>query len=40
MAYRHWLAYGRFWVAKLGREYDFSSVYTICKEIDTTLPWL
>ena len=27
--FRHWLAHGRYWVAKLGRRYDFASVLTL-----------
>jgi hypothetical protein len=32
--YRHWLAHGRYWTPKLGRKYDFSSVYLIAQAID------
>jgi hypothetical protein len=27
--FRHWLAHGRFWVAKLGRKYDFKSLHRL-----------
>jgi hypothetical protein len=27
--FRHWLAHGRYWVAKTGRKYDFNSVRTL-----------
>jgi hypothetical protein len=27
--FRHWLAHGRYWVAKLGRKYDFNDVLTL-----------
>jgi hypothetical protein len=27
--FRHWLAHGRYWTPKLGRRYDFYSVFTI-----------
>ena len=27
--FRHWLAHGRYWVARLGRTYDFNSVLTL-----------
>lgn len=29
LQYRHWLAHGRWWRPKFGREYDFFTVYTI-----------
>jgi len=35
---RHWLAHGRYWVAKLGRKYDFFSVYAICENLQSNLP--
>jgi len=27
--YRHWLAHGRYWVPKLGRNFDLMTVTTI-----------
>lgn len=30
--YRHWLAHGRYWTPKLGRRYDFDTVYEIAEE--------
>lgn len=30
--YRHWLAHGRYWVPKLGRKYDYSTVYVIAND--------
>jgi len=27
--YRHWLAHGRYWTPKLGRRYDYLTVYTV-----------
>lgn len=30
--FRHWLAHGRYWTPKLGRKYDFYSIYLIAEE--------
>ncbi len=35
--YRHWLAHGRYYVAKLGRQYDFASVYNLAREVESAL---
>jgi len=35
--YRNWLAHGRYWVAKLGRKYDFYSVLTLAINIQMEL---
>lgn len=35
--YRHWLAHGRYWVLKLARRYDFSTVYRICEQATAPL---
>ena len=35
--YRHWLAHGRYWAPKLGKQYDFSSVYLIAQAVDRDL---
>ena len=35
--YRDWLAHGRYWVPKLGRQYDFASVYNLAREVESTL---
>lgn len=32
--YRHWLAHGRYWVPKLGRRYDFTSIYLLAQEME------
>lgn len=37
---RHWLAHGRYWVQKLGRNYDFFSVFAVCQTLQTKLPLL
>ncbi len=31
--YRHWLAHGRYWMPKLGKKYDFSSVYLLAQAV-------
>jgi len=38
--FRHWLAHGRYWTPKLGRQYDYPGVYTLAHQIQTTLPLL
>lgn len=30
--YRHWLAHGRYWTPKLGRIYDYATVYGLAEE--------
>ena len=35
--YRHWLAHGRYYVAKLGRQYDFASVYNLAREVEVAM---
>ncbi len=35
--YRDWLAHGRYWVPKLGRQYDFASVYNLAREVEAAL---
>ncbi len=34
---RHWVAHGRYWHPKLGRKYDFDSVYDLAEVIASTL---
>ena len=38
--YRHWLAHGRYWNPKLGRQYDFASIYGLASDIDQAFPLL
>ncbi|HZY81738.1 MAG TPA: hypothetical protein VFE50_19580 [Cyclobacteriaceae bacterium] len=33
LKYRHWLAHGRYWQPKLGRQYDVHITYSIAKNI-------
>ena len=33
--YRDWLAHGRNWVPKLGRHYDFASVYNLARDVES-----
>ena len=37
--YRHWLAHGRYWVPKLGRRYDFTSIYNLAYTVDQKFPF-
>ena len=34
---RHWLAHGRYYEAKLGRQCDFASVYNLAREVEAAL---
>ena len=38
--YRHWLAHGRYWVPKLGRQYDFDSIYGLARTVEQAFPFL
>ncbi|MCY4331017.1 MAG: hypothetical protein OXC96_00585 [Cyanobacteria bacterium MAG CAR1_bin_15] len=38
--YRHWLAHGRYWLPKLGRQYDFKTIYDLSRRIETVFPFL
>ena len=38
--YRHWLAHGRYWVPKLGRQYDFASIYDLACTVEEAFPFL
>lgn len=38
--YRHWLAHGRYWTPKLGRQYDFETIYDLGCRIESTFPFL
>lgn len=33
LKYRHWLAHGRYWEPKLGRKYDYFTVFGIAEEL-------
>ena len=35
--YRHWLAHGRYYVARPGREYDFPSIYNLAREVEMAI---
>lgn len=35
--YRYWLAHGRYWKPKLGRTYDYSSLYTLAYSMENLL---
>ena len=34
---RHWLAHGRYYEPKLGRQYDFASVYNLARQVEAAL---
>jgi hypothetical protein len=36
--FRNWLAHGRYWTPKLGRNYDFESLYLLADAIYSKLP--
>lgn len=38
--YRDWLAHGRYWNAKLGRRYDYESVYKLAEDILESFPFV
>jgi hypothetical protein len=38
--YRHWLAHGRYWTPKLGKKYDFISLYALATNILSNFPLL
>lgn len=36
--YRHWLAHGRYWTPKIGRKYDYFSIYSLGQIIESSFP--
>jgi hypothetical protein len=36
--FRNWLAHGRYWTPRLGRNYDFESLYLLADAVFCTLP--
>ena len=38
--YRDWLAHGRYWTPKLGRKYDYESVYKLAEDILDSFPFV
>ena len=36
--YRNWLAHGRYRIPKIGKNYDFPSLYLLAQEVDQELP--
>lgn len=38
--YRDWLAHGRYWVARLGRQYDFETLYDLGRDVEMAFPFL
>ena len=37
--YRHWLAHGRYWTPKIGREYDYSDIYALAESVYNGFPF-
>lgn len=37
--YRHWLAHGRYCTPKLGRKYDYFSIYTLSQSVLSSFPF-
>ena len=37
--YRHWLAHGRYWTPKIGREYDYDDIYALAEAIYNSFPF-
>lgn len=37
--YRHWLAHGRYWTPKIGREYDYDDIYILAESIYGSFPF-
>ena len=37
--YRHWLAHGRYWTKKIGREYDYDYIYALAESIYDSFPF-
>ena len=40
LKFRHWLSHGRYWVPRLGRAYDFFSVFTICEAVESRINFI
>ncbi len=38
--YRHLLAHGRYWMPKLGKKYDFASLYALVTSVLSNFPLL
>jgi hypothetical protein len=38
LKFRHWLAHGRYWEPKLGREWDFTEVYLLASRVLANFP--
>lgn len=37
--YRHWLAHGRYWTRKWGKEYDYQDIYSLAESTFDTFPF-
>jgi hypothetical protein len=38
--FRHWIAHGRYWSPKLGKKYDFDSVYLMVSSVVSGFPFV
>ena len=39
LKYRHWLAHGRYWTRKWGKEYDYQEIYSLAQSTFDTFPF-
>lgn len=37
--FRHWLAHGRYWVPKLGRKYDYETLFLMAEAVFSSFPF-
>ena len=37
--YRHWLAHGRYWTPKIGRECDYDDIYALAESVYNGFPF-
>lgn len=37
--YRHWLAHGRYWQPKLGKKYDYFSIFSLAQAVFDSFPF-
>jgi hypothetical protein len=37
--FRHWLAHGRYWLPKLGRKFDYTTIYLLAETVMRTFPF-
>ena len=39
LKFRHWLAHGRYWVAQIGKKYDYITLYGLSAHLHSNLPF-